>query len=362
MSRTRVIHVSLGLDMGGMEKLLVEFARHTDRNRFDLKFISLTNRGETAEQIEKLGWPVTTLDVSPGVRPVIFFKLVRLFRQARAGIVHTHNTKPLLYAVPAAQLAGVQRVIHTRHGRRHGATRRQDYLFNLAAGRADRIVSVSSDIAELAAGEGLPRKKLVTIHNGIDLSLFPATVPQPSGPVVFVGRLSPEKDIPTLLRAAAIAVNEEPSFRLHLAGAGPSLGELQSLAEKLGLGERVVFLGQRNDVAEILAGASLFVLSSVTEGISLALLEAMARGLPVVATAVGGNAEVIVDGETGMLVSPQSPAELAAAMLQVYRRPELARRMGAAGRKRVEARFDSRMMVARYESLYLSGQSSKAAA
>ncbi|HEY1922576.1 MAG TPA: glycosyltransferase [Tepidisphaeraceae bacterium] len=362
MSRIRVIHVSVGLNMGGMEKLLVEFARHTDRDRFDLKFVSLTTKGETAEQIEQLGWPVTTLDITPGIKPAVFVRLTRLFRQSQANVVHTHNTKPLIYAIPAAHFAGVQTTIHTRHGQRLGATRRQHFLFNLAASWTDRIVSVSSDSTKLALRQGIPAEKLVTIPNGIDPSLFPAVPTQPKGPVVYVGRLSPEKDLPTLLRAVAIAIVEEPSFRLHLAGSGQSLCELQSLSSQLGLGDHVTFLGHTRDVAATLAGSSLFVLSSLTEGISLALLEAMARGLPVVATAVGGNAEVVIDGKTGLLVPPQSPADLAAAMLRIYRQPELARQMGIDGRKRVETQFDSRTMVSLYESLYLSAQTIKAAA
>jgi sugar transferase (PEP-CTERM/EpsH1 system associated) len=362
MSRNGVIHVSLGLHIGGMEKLLVEFARHADRRRFDLQFVSLTAKGDVAEQIERLGWPVIALGQRPGVEPATSVRLAQLFRRSKPRIVHTHNTKPLLYAVPAAHLTGVQTIIHTRHGQRHGATRRQNFLFNLAARWVDRVVSVSSDSAQIALQQGLPSEKLVTIHNGIDLPLFPPAGPLPSGPVVFVGRLSPEKDLPTLLRAAAIAASEEPSFRLHLAGAGPSLSELQRLAAQLGVGHRVGFLGHNTDISAILAQASLFVLSSVTEGVSLALLEAMACRLPVVATAVGGNVEVVIDGETGLLVPPRSPAALAGAMLKLYRQPELARRMGVAGRKRVEARFDSRRMVAEYESLYLPGQSSLAAA
>lgn len=362
MSRLRVIHVSLGLGVGGMEKLLVEFARHADRKRFDLQFVSLTAGGEAAEQIERLGWQVTALGQQSGITPATSMRLTQLFRQSKARIVHTHNTKPMLYAVPAAHWVGVGTIIHTRHGQRHGATRRQNMLFNLVAGWADRIVSVSSDSTELARRQGLAIEKLATIHNGIDLSLFPAMLPCPSGPVVFVGRLSPEKDVPTLLRAAAIAAGAEPSFRLVLAGAGPCLSELQSLAGQLGIAHRVEFLGHRTDVAAILAGAGLFVLSSVTEGLSLALLEAMASGLPVVATAVGGNAEAAIDGRTGLLVPPGSPEALAEAMLTLYRQPDLARRMGAAGRQRVEADFDSRRMVAQYESLYLPAQAARAAA
>jgi glycosyltransferase involved in cell wall biosynthesis len=362
MNRLRVIHVSAGLNMGGMEKSLVEFARHTDRDRFDLQFVSLTTRGEVADQIEQLGWPVSALEILPGVKTANFVRLARLFRDARPNILHTHNTRPLIYATPAARFAGIKTTIHTRHGQRVGTTRRQNFLSNLAAGWTDRIVSVSDDSKKLALQQGLPAGKLLTIHNGIDLSRFPAMPALAKGPVVYVGRLSPEKDLSTLLRAVAIAAREEPSFRLHLAGAGPSLGELQSLAGELQLGEHVAFLGHTSEVAEALAGASLLVLSSLTEGTSLALLEAMARGLPVVATSVGGNTEVVVDGITGLLVPPQSPAELATAMLKLYRQPELAIQMGVQGRKRVETQFDSRTMVSRYESLYLSAQTIRAAA
>jgi sugar transferase (PEP-CTERM/EpsH1 system associated) len=362
MSLHRVIHVSLGLHVGGMEKLLVEFARHADRRRFELQFVSLTTKGDAAEEIEQLGWPVIALDQQPGLRPSTSVGLARLFRQSKPHAVHTHNTKSLLYGVTGARLARVPTIIHTRHGQCHGATRRQTFLFNRVAGWADRIVSVSRDSTELALKQGLPQEKLLTIHNGIDLSRFSPNLPHATGPAVFVGRLSPEKDIPTLLRAAAIATREEPSFRLLLAGDGPSMSELQHLTTQLGAGDRIGFLGQTSDVADVLADASLFALSSITEGLSLAILEAMASGLPVVATAVGGNAEIVVEGETGLLVPPKSPKALAAAMLKIYRQPELARCMGAAGRKRVENHFDSRRMVAQYESLYLPSQVAIAAA
>jgi glycosyltransferase involved in cell wall biosynthesis len=362
MSRNGVTHVSLGLHVGGMEKLLVEFARHADRRQYDLQFISLTSKGDAAEQIEQLGWPVIALNQRPGLEPKTSFQLARLFRLTKPRIVHTHNTKPLIYAAPAAHLLGIPTLIHTRHGQRHGATRGQNFLFNMAASWADKIVSVSRDSTELAARQRMPREKLLTIHNGIDLTLFPVAVPRPNGPVVFVGRLSPEKDVPTLLRATAIAASVEPSFRLHLAGDGPCLPELQRLVKQFFIADHVTFLGQTANVAQLLADASLLVLSSLTEGISLALLEAMACGLPVVATAVGGNTEVVMDGETGLLVRPGSPPALAEAMLKLYRNSDLARQMGRAGRQRVEDHFDSRRMVAQYESLYLAGQSVLAAA
>jgi glycosyltransferase involved in cell wall biosynthesis len=345
--------------MGGMEKLLVEFARHADRERFELHFISLTTKGAAASEIEKIGWPVSALEQQAGLQPALPFRLAKLLRRVGANILHTHNTKALLYGAPAARIAGVDGVIHTRHGQRRGATRRQTMLFNLAARWTDAIVSVSNDSSALAASQGLHAGKLVTIHNGIDLSRFTFTGPRPNSPAVTVGRISPEKDLATLLRASAIVVAQEPCFRLHIAGDGPCVAELKRLREELGLHNHVEFLGQVNEVPRLLSTASLFVLSSLTEGISLALLEAMACGLPAVATRVGGNPEVIADGETGLLVSTHAPAQLADAILKLYRAPQMGQRMGVAGRRRVETNFDVRQMVLRYESLYLQTLQSK---
>ena len=120
----RIAHITLGLDTGGMERLLSEFARHADRRRFSLRFVALGLRGRVAEQIESCGWPVTALRATAGVRPSVVYRLARLFREERVDLVHTHNTKPLLYAGPAARLALVGGVVHTCHGQRRGATRR----------------------------------------------------------------------------------------------------------------------------------------------------------------------------------------------------------------------------------------------
>jgi sugar transferase (PEP-CTERM/EpsH1 system associated) len=351
--RRRVAHVTLGLDVGGQEKLLVEFARHADPSRFDLCFISLTGRGRLAAEIERQGWPVLTLDAPPGIRPALILRLARLFRRLRLDVVHTHDDKPLLYGAPAARLAGVPRVVHTKHygavahiGRRHRA------LARLATRFTDHFVCVSEDSARLTAAQGGASSAVRTICNGIDLARFGYTGPRPGGPIVTVARLSPEKDVATLLRATALALSELPNLRVEIAGAGPCLPDLQRLAGDLGLGANVRFLGERRDVPELLAQASLFVLPSYTEGISLTLLEAMARGLPVIAMRVGGNPEVVSDGATGVLVPPRDPVALAEAMLRLQRDADLSQRLGRAGRERVECLFDIRHMVASYECLY----------
>ncbi len=351
--RLRILHLTQGLEVGGQEKLLVEFARHADRARFDLHFVCLGERGALARDIEACGWKVTALDRPGGLRPGLVPVLARLFRHWRADVVHTHDDRPLLYGAPAAWLARVPRLVHTKHyGQAAHITPRQTLLSALAARLTDRFVCVSCDSARAAVGQGVPADRVCTFWNGIDLTRFDYAGPRPDGSAVTVARLSPEKDIATLLRAAAQVARDFPGLRLEIAGKGPCLPELRQLAAERGLGECVTFLGEVHDVPELLARAALFVLPSRTEGISLTLLEAMARGLPVVATRVGGNPEVVAEGETGLLVAPADPHQLAVAMLALLRDPHRRECMGRGGRRRVEAHFEVRGMLARYEGLY----------
>jgi glycosyltransferase involved in cell wall biosynthesis len=343
----------MGLDVGGQERLLVEFARHADRARFNLVFISLTGRGKLARTIEDLGWPVFALEAGPGLRPRMVCRLVHLLRRQSCDVVHTHDDKPLLYGSLAARLAGVRRHIHTQH---HGLlpqmTPRQRKLTAWAGRLADSFVCVSQDGARHMEETGLPAGRITTLWNGIDLERYPQRGPRLGGVAVAVARLSPEKDIANLLRAVALVVPSAPDFRLEIAGDGPLRAELRQLRTDLHLQEQVCFLGEVDNVPDLLERALLFALPSRTEGISLTILEAMACGLPVVATAVGGNPEVVLPGVTGLLAPAGDPLAIAKCLLQFWKNPEEGRLMGNAGRRRVETHFDIRVMVARYERLY----------
>jgi glycosyltransferase involved in cell wall biosynthesis len=351
-SRLRVAHLTLGLHVGGQERLLVEFARHADRARFDLCFVSLTDRGRLADLIESCGWPVLALHEPAGLRPGIGLRLARLFRHERIDVIHTHDERPLIYGVLAACLAPGRRHIHTRHGQRPEITRGQRWLIKLASWGTQEFVCVSEDAGRVAVQQGVSARRIRTVWNGIDLTKFSYAGPQPGGPAVLVARLSPVKNVETLLRATALVVGAQPDFRLEIAGDGPCRPALQQLALELGLTEHVQFLGEVREVPALLGRAGLLVLSSLSEGVSLTLLEGMARGLPVVATRVGGNPEVVEEGVTGLLVPPRDPPALANAMLRLWSDADLARRLGAAGRRRVEEHFDVRQMVARYEAMY----------
>ena len=348
----KVVHLTLGLDVGGQEKLLVEFARHANRRQVDLHFISLTTRGALAGELESHGWPVTALEAPSGLRPGLILGLARVLRRLGADVLHTHDDRPNIHGAPAAHLAGVRRVIHTRHHQGTHLSRRQRWLVRFVSLFDHRFVCISHDSARHALAAGIGRRRVVVLPNGIDLERFAPTGPKPTGPAVLVARLAPVKDVGTLLDAVALLALTCPDFRLEIAGDGPCRAELEAQAVRLGLSDHVRFLGVVHDVPALLARARLFVLSSISEGISLTLLEAMARGLPVIATAVGGNPEVIEAGQTGLLVPAREPASLAAALARLWTEPESCARMGEEGRRRAERLFDVRRMVADYETLY----------
>jgi glycosyltransferase involved in cell wall biosynthesis len=350
----RIAHVTFGLDVGGQEKLLVEFARHADREAFELHFVSLGSRGRLAGDIEACGWNVTALGAPDGLRPGLVFRLAAWMRRWRPQVVHVHDLRSLIYAGLATRLVGLRRprLVYTRHWWQRDLSPRVAAAHRHFAGLVDRLVCVSELVREASEQEGLAPRRLQTIANGIDMVRFAYQGPCAGGPAVTVARLSPEKDLANLVRAVAIVAPRVPEQRFEVAGDGMYLNELKALAAELGVAERITFLGEVRDVPAVLARAGLFVLPSRAEGMPLTLLEAMARGLPVVATRVGGVPEVVAEGETGWLVPPADPEALAAAIERLATDPELARQFGAAGRRRAEECFDVRRMVAEYERMY----------
>ena len=349
----RVVHISFGLDVGGQEKLLVEFARHADRRKLVQTFVSLGTRGTLARDLETSGCSVVALEQPSGLKPSLILHLARLFHRWGTAVVHTHDTRSLFYAAPAARLTRVPRVVHTYHGRDVRATPRQEAAARQLSRLVDRYVCVSQEVKAQCRDQGITGPRVCTILNGIDIDRFPYNGPSPDGPVVTVARLSPEKDVANLVRATAIAAREGDDLRVEVAGGGACLEDLKSLAAELGVAGRVTFLGEVRDIPALLGRARMFVQPSLSEGIPLTVLEAMARGLPVVATRVGGLPEVVIDGETGLLVPAADPPALAEAVLTLWRDPDAAGRMGGAGRRRAEERFDVRRMVSQYEALYL---------
>lgn len=339
---------------GGLERLLVEFGRNRNGERFETTFVALDGTGRPAEDLRRQGHHVECVaDVVSG-KIARLRRLTQIFREGKFDIVHTHNTLPHFYGALAARMAGVPVVVNSQHGRGCGSGWKAKLQFRLANRLSDRVVGVSEDAAELCRRDDIrSAERTMAIWNGVDLDRFEYHGPAAQPIAISVARLSPEKDFATLIRAVWILVKDCPEFRLKIVGDGAERSKLEGLVDELNLKNHVEFLGERSDISELLSQAGFFVSSSRTEGISLTLLEAMAVGLPVVTTRVGGNPEIVVDGKTGRLVAAESPEELALAMRDLLNEREAWPVFGELGRQRVEQHFNVTSMVRQYEDLYL---------
>jgi glycosyltransferase involved in cell wall biosynthesis len=362
--KIKVAQLVLSFDIGGLERLVANYLSAIDRNAFDITVGCLERRGTLAGEVEKLGIPVTTFDKRDGVELGVIPRIGRWLGNERVDVMHTHNAAAHFYGAAGAKFARIRTTIHTKHGRDWPDNPRKVLLNRLSALMTTKLVTVSQNGYEVARTiEKVPARKLAVIHNGVDTTRYapargarrhPALAGIPPGaPVVAtVARLSPEKDQRTLLEAFAILCERHEDCFLVLAGDGPSRNELEAFARGLPCAERILFLGTIDTVAELLGGVSVFALTSVTEGISLALLEAGASGVPAVVTDAGGNTEVVVDGETGYVVAPQRPREIAEKIHALLSDPSLRGEIGARARTRVERHFSLESMVRQYESLY----------
>jgi glycosyltransferase involved in cell wall biosynthesis len=267
--------------------------------------------------------------------------------------------------IVGAKLAAVPIIIHGEHGTMQTESKLHIHVQRWFWCRADQILSVSEVLRDnLHQTFAFPKERIRVVANGVDLSRFDlsrngvdykARLGLPPEALVFgaVGRLVPVKAYPILLKAAKLVFREIPPAHLVIAGDGPLRNELVQMARDYNMMDRVHFLGARKDVQEILRALDVYVLCSESEGMSNTILEAMASGRPVVATAVGGNPELVVDGETGLLVSPNHPHRLATAIMKLLREPACRRRLGQGSRRRVEEKFNLEDMVRNYAEVYL---------
>jgi sugar transferase (PEP-CTERM/EpsH1 system associated) len=326
-----IVHVVHGFSVGGLENGLVNLVNRMPASRWRHAIVSLTRVSASfAERVQRKDVEFIELDKRPGHLVRDYPRLYRLFRRLRPAIVHTRNLAALEAVVPAWG-AGVPVRIHGEHGWNvddpQGKRRRYQYVRRLYRPFVSRYVALSRHLEDyLERQVGVPAQRIAQMYNGVDTERFaPAEVRRPiegwpfSDPqdfvVGWVGRMDPVKDVPTLVRAFYRARQRSPlaakHLRLALVGDGATRAAAERLAGELGLQPHVWFAGERADVARVMQGLDCFALCSLGEGISNTILEAMATRLPVVATHVGGNAELIESGMTGLLVPPADPDALA---------------------------------------------------
>jgi glycosyltransferase involved in cell wall biosynthesis len=360
-----VCHLLPALPAHGAEQLLLDIVRHTDRNRVDLSVCLISGLGPLVKEVEALGIPVIFLPKRSRKDVTIAFRLAAFWKKNRFDIIHTHLFTADLWGRLAGLFLPVPIVStsHTTSDPNIGLLGR--WLDRMLDRRNNAVICVSEAVRRYRIEEaGFDPIKLHLIENGIDLDRFQKTAPKeemvarlglPPGRrwAVIVGRLVPLKGHCFLIKAISLLTKELPDVGLLVVGDGEEEDALKSLVCELGIANRIFFLGLRRDIPDILRMSEVLVLPSSREGLPIVLLEAMAAGLPVVVTPVGGIPEVVVEGKTGFFVS-QEPGSIASALRRIFENPGLTRSMGLSARHLIEERFDIRIVASRYENLYRS--------
>ncbi len=368
-----VVHIIYALGTGGLENGLVNIINRFPSDRYRHVIICLTNATEFSGRLTAPNVQVIELHKNPGNDLGMYWRLWKILRQLRPDIVHSRNLAALETQVLGIFMPGVKRV-HGEHGRDiydlDGSNWKYRLLRRALRPLIHHYIAVSRDLADWLAGPiAVKNNNISQIYNGVDHSLFrpgqanrldilPAGFLPSGEPIILgtVGRLAAVKNQSTLLRSLALLLRTCPQWRdrirLIMVGDGPLRDQLSQQVRELGLDEIVWMPGDRDDIPVLLQAMDLFVLPSLAEGISNTVLEAMATGLPVVATEVGGNPEIVKEGETGYLVPAKNAQALCSALQTLIESPETRSSMGQFALARIQANFDWSRTVADYLGVY----------
>lgn len=355
---------------GGTERQMIELVHRLDRNRFDVHVACTHKEGPWLSQVEASA-PVTAFPIRGFAHPTMVAQGAAFARWCRAekiAVVQSCELYGNVFALPFAAMGGVPARIGSRRELNPDKTRTQMTLQRQSYRFAHAIVANSNAAARQLEHEGIRSDRIAIVPNGVDIDRFDAPRPRrPITTVLTVANLRTEKAHEVLLTAAARLLLRHPHLRFLIAGDGPRMADLRAMADALRLDASVRFLGHREDIPALLAEADLFVLPSRSEAFPNSAIEAMAAGLPVVASAAGGLLDLIADGETGVLVRPDDPVALGDAIDALVRSPEWAAALGSNARDAVTRGYSFDRMVRAFEDLYLThlgmprGVSSRAA-
>jgi glycosyltransferase involved in cell wall biosynthesis len=368
--RVRIVFALDNLDVGGSELNAVRTAEHLDRERFDLRIVCMKPKGRLVDRCRAIGVPIIHVRVKSlhgWTMATAGWQFASYLRAERVQIVHAHDMYSNVFAVPWARAARTPVIIASRRWWYTLPSVKLRLGNTLAFRMASAVLANSARVAASVQGaDGVSPERIRVVPNFASDTAFEALsdecrdrrrrelgIPADRFLVGCVARLVPVKDHATLLRASAIARQAKPRMHLLIVGDGPCRPELETLAAELNLTDAVTFVGERSDGGNYHALCDASALSSISEGFPNTLVEAMAAGRPVVATAVGGTLDAVVDGVTGILVKAGDANELAAALVRLADAPALREQMGTAGHRRAMNEYRATDVVAGLEGLYL---------
>ncbi len=355
-----------GLPIGGAEVMVDRLVRGLG-HFYRLSVACLDEVGELGERLKRDGIPVYELGRRQGFDWRCVRRLLACAKKEGATLIHAHQYTPFAYAAAMRVMGGRPQVLFTEHGRFYPdrSSLKRRWFNRLMTKPTDRFVAVGKDVREaLVNHEGISERRIEVVYNGIDLAQIRSHLScreDVRGKLGFggqdflvlqVARLDKIKDHATALRTMALVAEAEPHIHLVIVGDGPERSQIDQDIARLRLGGRVKMLGMRRDVPQLLAAADAFLLTSVSEGIPVTVIEAMATGVPVVATSVGGLPELIEDGTSGLLAPRGDAKGLAAALGRLAHNDDLTAQLVSAGRRRAEQHFSERQMTTRYAEIY----------
>ncbi len=371
-TRIHVVHVIGSLQTGGAEKMLLNFLKAADKEKFKHTILCLTSSGDMAGDIQGTGIDLVVRKVRFRNFPKDIHGLADWFRAEDVRIVHSHMFFASLWSRIAGLRAGVPILITTEHGKEPWKKWWQVKLDRFLSGKTFRHIAVSEDVRDIRINrDGVSPDRIIMIPNGVPIPpknsdsgvrnrIRAEFGIEERAPVVgTVGRMIEAKDYPLMLKALGLARQASPELHWLQVGDGPEREKVMNLAEEMGLSASVSFAGRRSDVGDLLEAMDIWVMSSIREGLPVALLEAMAAGKTIVGTNVGGIPDAVEHEVSALLVPPQNAEELAGSMVMVLNERSLAENLATAARDRAQRDFGIEAVTRRIEKIYLEGLSAR---
>lgn len=355
--RIRVLQLGVSLCVGGSEQLAASIGQGLDSKRFNVSFAATGIDGLIGESLREKGFTAEAFNRCDGFDSRLYRQIWSAIRRHRAQIVQSHHLSSLIYGGPPARLAGAK-LVHTEHETKtYEVSPRNLRWLRVLRQLVHQFVAIDSSVADyLVEHAKVPRDRVTVIHNGIDLQRFhpgPLRDPSKDGWMIgWVGRLDPPKRPDLFVDAIGRLVASYPQLRAKIVGPGSLYHDVVRRIADAGLSERIEMLGQRADIDRILQSVDVYVLCSDAEGLPISVVEAMACGLPCIASAVGAIPTLIVHGKNGLLLNENDPAQLEALLRQILENRECALQMGVAARESALERFDLSSTVQQYSELF----------